>query len=191
MKLDAEHIRGALADFPLRRLAAEGRSRAAVLVAFFEKNGEDHLLFTRRTENLNHHRGEISFPGGEREAGDADLCVTALRETEEEIGLRPEDVRILGRLDDFRTHRGFHVTPFVGTFAYPYRFRVNGAEVDEILEIPLRELADPEIFRHEDWARDGISYKLCFFTLGSLVIWGLTGGILKQFLELATGPLRR
>ena len=191
MKIDAGQIQKSLSDFPLRRLAAEGRSRAAVLVAFFEKNGEDHLLFTRRTENLNHHRGEISFPGGEREAGDADLCTTALRETEEEIGLRPEDVKILGRLDDFQTHRGFHVTPFVGTFTYPYPFCINGAEVAEILEIPLRELANPDIFRREDWERDGKSYKVCFFTLGALVIWGLTGGILKQFLDLTAEPLSR
>ena len=184
MKLDAGKIRDLLADFPLRELAAEGRSQAAVLVAFFEKNGEDHLLFTRRTENLNHHRGEISFPGGEIEAGDTDLCATALREAEEEIGLRAGDVQVLGRLDDFQTRRGFHVTPFIGTFAYPYEFFVNDEEVAEILEIPLCELANPDVFRYEDWTVAGETRQVCFFTLNSLVIWGLTGNILKQFLDL-------
>jgi 8-oxo-dGTP pyrophosphatase MutT (NUDIX family) len=190
MNLDSEKLKMVLGGFPRQRLEANGRSHAAVLVGLFEKNGEEHLLFTRRTENLQHHRGEISFPGGEREADDADLCATAVRETEEEIGLRARDIRILGRLDDFQTRRGFHVVPFVGRFPYPYEFSANSEEVAEILEVPLRELADPAIFRYEDWLFEGERHQVCFFTLGSLLIWGLTGAILKQFLELAV-PLAK
>jgi 8-oxo-dGTP pyrophosphatase MutT (NUDIX family) len=191
LKLDSAQVKETLAAYPVRHLPAEGRNLAAVLVPFFSRNGEDYLLFTRRTENLNHHRGEISFPGGEREPSDTDLCATALRETEEEIGLRPEDVQILGRLDDFRTLYGFHVTPYVGTFDYPYPFRVNGSEVAEILEIPLKQLIDPAIFNCEDRVMEGRSHRLCFFTFDSLVIWGLTGGILRQFLDRMAGHSSR
>lgn len=185
MTLDAEKVREALAGFPRRRLPTEGCVQAAVLLTFFEKAGEDHLLFTRRAESLDRHKGEISFPGGEREAHDPDLCATALRETREEIGLLQKDVDILGRLDDFQTLFGFHVTPFVGTFAYPYDFVANDAEVAEILEIPLRDLVDPGAFHYEDRVFEGQSCRVGFFTLDSLVIWGLTGGILKQFLDVA------
>ncbi len=187
MKFDPAQVEEMLANYPVQYLPADGRSPAAVLVPVYRKNGEDYVLFTRRTENLNHHRGEISFPGGEKEPCDADLYATALREAEEEIGLHPEDVRILGRLDDFQTPYGFHVTPYVGTFDYPYPFCVNGSEVAEILEISLRELSNPDVFRREDWVREGRSRKVCFFTLGSLVIWGLTGGILRQFLDRMSG----
>jgi len=153
----------------------------------FVKEGEWHLLFTRRTDHLPHHRGEICFPGGERDGVDEDATVTALRETEEEIGLKPTDVCVLGRLDDFATLFHFHVIPFVGHFPYPYRFRINSAEVAEILEFPLRRLADPAVFRREKRLVDGRLAEFCFFELEQCVIWGLTGAILRQFLDRA-GP---
>lgn len=183
MILDLDLVEKVLARHPIRHLSADGRNRASVLVPLFRKKGEDYLLFTRRTDDLRHHRGEISFPGGERDRSDTSLRETALREAEEEIGLSSADVRVLGRLDDFVTPFGFHVTPYVGSFSYPYPFQVSRSEVAEILEIPLRVLTDPGIFRCEDWIAQGRSYRICFFNVGSQEVWGLTGGILRQFLD--------
>ena len=186
--LNPDMIQEKLACFPVQELAGAGRSRASVLLPLFFSQGECHLLFTRRTDHLPHHRGEICFPGGERDTEDADAAATALRETEEEIGLRSADVRILGRLDDFLTRFHFHVVPFVGLFPYPYSFRINRNEVAEVIEIPLRILADPALFRREERLVAGRFVDLCFFELGHCLIWGLTGAILHQFLE-RTGSL--
>jgi len=179
----ADRIEDILGRYQCREIPSSGRNRAAVLVPLFFKEGEGHLLFTRRTDHLPHHRGEICFPGGERDAGDADLAATALRETEEEIGLRPADVRLLGRLDDFVTRFHFHVAPFVGLVPYPYPSRINPHEVAEVIEIPLRLLADPAVFRSEKRLVDGRLVELCFFELKECLIWGLTGAILHQFLQ--------
>ncbi|NLC71692.1 MAG: CoA pyrophosphatase [Desulfuromonadaceae bacterium] len=180
---NADLIQENLGRFTHRELTASGRNRASVLVPLFFKKEEWHLLFTRRADHLPHHRGEICFPGGERDPADTDRAATALRETEEEIGLRPADVRILGRLDDFVTRFHFHVVPFVGLFHYPYPFRVNRNEVAEVMEIPLRVLAEPAVFRREEHLVEGRLLDLCFFDLGHCLIWGLTGAILRQFLD--------
>jgi 8-oxo-dGTP pyrophosphatase MutT (NUDIX family) len=183
--LDPDLVRRDLSRFSCRELTAAGRHRAAVLVPLCSKNGETHLLFTRRDDQLPLHRGEICFPGGEQEPEDRDAAATALREAEEEIGLAPADVRLLGRLDDFVTRFHFHVVPFVGLFPCPYPFRINRSEVAEVMEIPLRVLADPAVFRRERREVEGAWFDLCFFELDHCLIWGLTGAILRQFLDRA------
>lgn len=182
--LDAEQIRQALAGQPTQRLELGSLRPAAVLLPLFLKEGEDHLLFTRRTDHLNHHRGEISFPGGGRHGEDPDLLATALRESEEEMGIRPADVEVLGRLSDFFSIHGYHVVPFVGRIAYPYPFRANPDEIAEVIELPLRRLLDPAIFRKEHWTHQGRVHPVCFYTLERHEIWGLTAAILRQFLKL-------
>lgn len=181
--LDPDTIREALARHSLRSIDGAELRPAAVLVPLFVKDGEDHLIFTRRTELMNHHRGEISFPGGGRHAGDTDLQQTALRETEEEMGILPADVTVLGRLDDFVSVHGYRVTPFVGTFPWPYDFRVNHGEIAEVIEVPLSLLRDPAIWRREDWIHRGRAYPVHFYTVGRHEIWGLTAAILRQFLR--------
>lgn len=176
-------IEAALAGHPCLTIELEDRVPAAVLVPLFVKEGRDHLLFNLRAEDLEHHRGEISFPGGVRHEADADLCRTALRETEEEMGIRPEDVTVLGRLDDFVSVHGYRVTPFVGTFSYPYPFRVNEREIAEVIEVPLEVLTDPAIFRREDWRHRGRLHPVYFYSAAGHEIWGLTAAILRQFLR--------
>ncbi len=162
-----------------------GRLRsAAVLLPLYWRDGEETILFTRRTENLEHHRGEISFPGGGRHPEDPDLVFTARRETEEEMGIAAGDVTILGRLDDFQSVHGYHVVPFVGTFPWPYRFQVNTEEIAEVIEVPVATLRDPGIFHSEDWHHRGRIHPVHFYTVGRHQIWGLTAAILKQFIEL-------
>lgn len=181
--LDIARIERALAGYPLRTIDANGLHAAAVLLPLYVRDGEETVLFTRRTEHLNHHRGEISFPGGRRHPEDADLLATALRETEEEMGIRPADVTALGRLDDFVSVHGYHVVPFIGTFPWPYPFRADPREIAEVIEVPLATLRDPGIWRQEDWRHQGRHYPVHFCTVGAHEIWGLTAAILRQFLR--------
>ncbi len=181
--LEPGFIRQALERHPPRTISRGKLRASAVLLPLYVKNAEDTVLFTRRTEHLNHHRGEISFPGGGRHPEDADLAATALRETEEEMGIRSEDVQILGRLDDFISVHGYHVVPFVGNFPHPYPFRINHDEIAEVIEVPLARLRDPAIFREENWQHRGRRFPVCFYTVDEHEIWGLTAAILRQFLK--------
>lgn len=185
MRLDPERVRRVLAAHTPQRLPRENLAPAAVLLPLFVRDGEDQVLFTRRPDTMPHHQGEISFPGGRRQPEDFDLLATALRETEEEMGIASEDVQILGRLDDFFSVHGYHITPFVGYFAYPYAFRVNPREVAEVIMVPLSRLRDPAIFRTEDWSHRGRSYPVHFYEIDHHQIWGLTAAMLSQFLQLA------
>ncbi len=178
-----EGIRAALAAHRIHRLDPGGLRPAAVLLPLLLRAGEERLLFTLRTDHLPHHRGEISFPGGAWHPGDADLLATALRETEEEIGLHPEDVTVLGRLDDFFSVHDFHVTPYVGLIASPHEFRADPGEIAELIEVPLSALIAPGVFRQEDWTWRGRPHPVDFFRVGRHEIWGLTAAMLRQFLE--------
>jgi 8-oxo-dGTP pyrophosphatase MutT (NUDIX family) len=183
MKLDPQRIRTALSRFH-RVTIEQGELRpAAVLVPLFVKEGKGHVLLTRRTDTMNHHRGEIAFPGGVRHVEDADLLATALRETQEEVGIFPADIKVLGHLDDIVSVHGYHVTPFVGIFPYPYPLRINDREIAQVLEIPLSILADPAHCRTEDWRHRGRDLPVWFYTVGEDEIWGLTAAILRQFLQ--------
>ena len=181
--IPADSIRLALKDFPHRTLEVEHLRPSAVLLPLFTLDNEPHMLFTRRTDDVKHHQGEISFPGGAWEPVDTDLVATALREAEEEIGLKTKDVTILGRLDDFESIHGYHVVPYVGCFDAPYRYEADPREIDEIIEVPLKRLRDPSIFRVEDWVHRGRQIPVCFYTVDEHEIWGLTADILRQFLD--------
>lgn len=160
-------------------------SPAAVLLPLYKKQGEYHILLTRRTQKVEHHKGQISFPGGARHEDDKGLMDTALRETFEEIGVQPEDVEILGELDNMGTlTSNYLVTPFVGIIPYPYELRVNRDEIDELLEVPLSALADERNHREEVYVIEGIEFKATMFDYGGHVIWGATARILEQFLDL-------
>lgn len=167
-----------------KHLPADALRPAAVLVPVYLRGDEETILFTRRTEHLEHHSGEISFPGGARHPEDPDLMATALRETEEEMGIAPGDVTVLGRLDDFFSVHGYHVVPYVGTFAWPYPFQVSADEIAEVIELPVARLRDPAIFHSEDWFHRGRPHLVHFYQVDGYQIWGLTAAILKQFLEL-------
>ncbi len=157
---------------------------SAVLIPVFLKNSEYHILFTKRTENLNHHRGEISFPGGVRHPEDEDSLRTALRETWEEVGILPGDVEILGVLDDFYSIHDYLITPYVGMIPAGYDYRISTPEIARIIEVPLSHLLKPEVFRVEDWTWKGRRHPVYFYSYLDDDIWGVTAAILKQFLDL-------
>lgn len=157
---------------------------AAVLVLMLPKDGECSILFTKRAEGVEHHKGEISFPGGSKEPEDHDFLETALRETSEEMGIRCEDVKILGELDDVETRSRFGVRVFVGAIPYPYPFKPSPREIAEVLEVPIRVLADTANWREEVRWVDGQSNKAYCYAYGEHLIYGATARIVAQFLEI-------
>jgi 8-oxo-dGTP pyrophosphatase MutT (NUDIX family) len=157
---------------------------AAVLVPLLYKKGEWHILVTQRTQHVEHHKGQISFPGGACDPEDADLQATALRETFEEIGVPPGSVKILGALDDFVTITDFVVTPFVGVIPYPFPYQLNGQEVDVVVEVPLSHLQDRAHLRVEQLEYQGHLHQVLFWDYGPYTIWGATARILKGLLDL-------
>jgi 8-oxo-dGTP pyrophosphatase MutT (NUDIX family) len=181
-----DFIRERVTAYRPRQIEPEGRPRAAVLLPLYDKGGQQHLLFTRRTDLVEHHKGQISFPGGGADPGDRDLQQTALRETHEELGIAPEDVDVFGPLDDWVTVSDFVVTPFAGaiTCPAPYPFRPNSFEVDELLEVPLHHLQNDANVVGE-WRRiNGQDVLTYIYRWGDHIIWGVTARMLKQFLDL-------
>jgi len=161
---------------------------AAVLLPLYRRGEEYHILVTKRTEKLEFHKGQICFPGGACHSEDRSLADTALRETFEEIGVRPEDVEILGELDSIGTiTSNFLITPFVAVISHPYEFVVSSDEVDELIEVPIRALSDKACYREEYHIREGKTYWGCSYRYKDKVIWGATAKIMKQFLDLIFG----
>jgi 8-oxo-dGTP pyrophosphatase MutT (NUDIX family) len=162
---------------------------AAVLIPLLLKDGEWHVLVTQRTQTVEHHKGQISFPGGACEPGDADLQATALREMSEEVGVPPETVNVLGALDDFQTITSFVVTPFVGIIPHPFAYRLNSNEVEAAIEVPLSYLRDPAHLRVEQRKVFGQMFDVLFWDYKPdqhtvYTIWGATAHMLKNFLDL-------
>ena len=183
---------GILAERRPHQEAPPGFRRAAVLLPLYETATGLHLVLTRRTDRVPTHKGQISFPGGGFHEADGDLQTTALRESEEEIGLRPGDVAIVGVLDDTVTDASAHVVrPFVGFIPYPYVFRPDRFEIEEIIHLPLVPVIMGGRFREEVWERDGHPHSVFFYEHDGQTIWGLTARILKQFVEVVGGPLRQ
>ena len=161
-------------------------SHAAVLVPLFKKGGDCHLLFTKRSDQVKYHKGEISFPGGVVDEEDKELINTALREAFEEIGLKENDVQIIGVLDDIVTITEFIVTPIVGLFSYPYPFKVSEVEIAELIEVPLAFLLDEDCFSEREISRGSEREIVYAYQYGEHIIWGATARILRQFLDLIT-----
>lgn len=175
-------------DHPATAVTDEQRD-AAVLVPVITRSDADdgpHLLFTKRADHLGEHPGQMSFPGGGREPSDEDLTETALREAHEEIGLDPRTAEVVGRLDDIRTITRYAVRPFVARVP-DTEYVPDEREVAEVVVLPIRALTDRENYDSE--RRDHPHYgdiRLHFFRVDDYVVWGATGRILVQFLELAT-----
>jgi 8-oxo-dGTP pyrophosphatase MutT (NUDIX family) len=178
-----------LATRPRRELSAEGMGRAAVLVPLFWREGVLHVLFTKRTDTVSTHKGQISFPGGRVEPGDDTLLHTALRESHEEIGLAPEHVRVLGALDDTLTLRPMRITPYVGLIPDPYPFALQADEVAYLIDVPLAYFLDPGRLRVEQMPHpDGVVRPVYFYTIGEELIWGATARIVKEWLDAMLSP---
>lgn len=158
---------------------------AAVLVPLVERPEGTTVLLTQRTDHLAHHPGQISFPGGRLEESDGgDFVVAALRETQEEIGLLPERVTVLGRLDEYITGTGFMVIPVVGVIQPPFETTADPFEVAEVFEVPLAFVLDPENHKLNRRVVEGRHRPFWALTYEERVIWGATAGILVNLSEV-------
>ena len=169
-------------------VAAAGGTPSAVLVALYDAPGtsaEDPMvLLTRRSWELRHHRGEVSFPGGRAEPGESSTS-TALREAREEVDLSPGEVDVLGELDHLSTvTRRAYIAPVVGTLPGVPTLHPSDAEVAAILHVPLSELTADGVFREERWGSGEIARPVYFFDLYGDTVWGATAAMLRQMLVL-------
>jgi 8-oxo-dGTP pyrophosphatase MutT (NUDIX family) len=163
-------------------LEVAGRTEAGVLVPLYEQDGELHVVFTKRRDDLRRHPGEISFPGGRRDDGDADLSETALRESEEEIGLPRKDVEILGALQPTPTiATGYSVYPFVGLIAPGHQWELSPREVAEVIELRLADLKTG--YGRRRLIRRGLPIRTDTYLVGDHLIWGATARILADLFD--------
>jgi 8-oxo-dGTP pyrophosphatase MutT (NUDIX family) len=185
-----------LAEITRQRLGARTRRivpdgpliKAAVLLPIVDR-GEPMILFTKRTERVGHHKGQISFPGGVVDPTDASLLDAALRECEEEIALPRAAVEPLGALDDTETvATSFVITPFVGLVREPVAWQPDGDEIERVIEVPFTALVADGSFRIEMTNRNGVERPVYYFDYQGDTIWGATARILVHYLELVSTP---
>jgi 8-oxo-dGTP pyrophosphatase MutT (NUDIX family) len=179
------------ADAGFGRTSRFGRP-SAVLAPLYDADAAGHVVLTRRTWGLRTHQGEVSFPGGRIEPGESPVD-GARREAQEEIGLEPASIEIIGELDHLTTvSSGSFIVPYVGALpGRPHTAR-NPAEVDAVLHVPLAELLDPAIYRQEIWRfPGGYDHPVNFFELIGDTVWGATAALLRQLLGIVTGTLGR
>ncbi|HZZ86284.1 MAG TPA: CoA pyrophosphatase [Anaeromyxobacteraceae bacterium] len=158
---------------------------AAVLVPLFVKDGEPHVLLTKRPATLSRHAGQVSFPGGRVDPGDKDSLAAALREAEEEVGLDPAQARVLGRLSEVLVLvSAFRLTPWVAGVPYPYPYRPSPVEVEAILHVPLSALARPGAWRVEERVAYGMRHEVNLIDFGGETIWGATARVLKELVAV-------
>lgn len=170
------HTRPRVPDYPLK----EPGKPAAVLCPIVEREGTLNLLFTQRSSHLKHHAGQVSFPGGKQEPTDGDLMQTALRETEEEIGLSRVLIDVVGSLPRFRTVSRFDVTPYVGFVSSPFELTLDKNEVESVFEVPLAHAINPEN-HHAHWVeRKGERHPVYFIPWGEHNIWGATAAFVRN-----------
>ncbi|MHA1826531.1 MAG: NUDIX hydrolase [Candidatus Heimdallarchaeota archaeon] len=179
-------IQTVLKDYTPRLLQDDGSTQGAVIVPLFQREGQIFVLLTKRTENLSIHKGQISFPGGKKEPNDKAIFHCALRETLEEIGIPPEKIALLGALDQLKTF-GSNVllTPFVCEVAFPFELKPNSGEVEEVIEIPFKELLKNENWSQKTIQVDKIKEKIIYyFDYEHWTVWGATAQILHQLVTL-------
>jgi 8-oxo-dGTP pyrophosphatase MutT (NUDIX family) len=156
---------------------------AAVLLPVVYTGDECRIVFTKRVRGLNHHGGEVSFPGGQMDSDDGTLEYTALRETDEEIGVAPDNIEILGTLDDELSKMGHRVTPFVGLLKST-DFTIQESEVDKVYKIPVNHLNSSNNYYCETWIRQGERRDVHFYRYENDIVWGLTARVLYRFLQI-------
>jgi 8-oxo-dGTP pyrophosphatase MutT (NUDIX family) len=167
---------------PFPQFANRRPRAAAVLLPLAWDGDEWNILYTRRTDIVEHHKGQVSFPGGATDPQDSGPEETALREAEEEIGLRRSDVHILGRLGEMLTVTNFFITPFVGVIPWPYAFTVHTVEVERVFTVPLAWLANRENWQEFVRQETGLSV-ITYFPYDGELVWGITARITVEFIR--------
>jgi len=177
-----DRIRECLAALAPRQLTNGFIREAAVLMPIFKWEQEYHFLLTRRTEEVQTHKGQISFPGGMREEKE-ELIQTALRETFEEVGIEGRRIEVLGRFHDYLSVNSYRVTPFAGFIEGPFTTVPQVHEVAEVLQVPFRVFLDPARLRIEKSTIRNRMEDVYFYAYGTHQIWGLTARIIRDFMH--------
>lgn len=160
---------------------------SAVLVPFIDRPEGLTILLTKRTDHLAVHAGQISFPGGRCTEGDRSPLETALRETEEEVGLRRERVRVLSRLDNYLVGTGYRITPILGLVPLPLEMAPDPYEVADVFELPLDFALEPANYRKDSRLVNGVERRFNVLAFGDYYIWGATASILVNLRHALTG----
>jgi 8-oxo-dGTP pyrophosphatase MutT (NUDIX family) len=163
----------------------QGLRPAGVLVPLRLLGGEPTLVLARRTERVPHHKGQICFPGGSRDPGDRDLLDTAMRESQEELGIRAADVELLGAMEPVPTVTGFFIQPFLAGIPADARFLLDEFEIAEVFDAPLSVFTDLSRYRAAETVFLGKPYQVYFLDYGPHTIWGATARILHNLAEIA------
>lgn len=171
-----------------RKLEQHDEGRAAVLMPIFCRGDDFLFLLTQRTQTVETHKGQISFPGGMVETQDTALSQTALRETWEEIGLSSDKIEVLGEFDEYLSVTSLIVTPFLARIDYPFVLNPNPNEVEEILQVPLSLFRDKSTLRVETRRRLGRTLPVYFYNFQGREVWGLTAQIIRDFMLLLDCP---
>ena len=182
-------VRSSRGDHDLNPGMAPGTvmREAAVLVPLVDRPKGLTVMLTQRTDHLDHHPGQISFPGGGIEPEDTSAEDAALREAEEEVGLERKHVQVVGRLDQYITRTGFSVTPVVGLVEPVYTVSPDPFEVADVFEVPLNFLLDPENHRRESRTYKGVKREFYAMPYGDYYIWGATAGMLRNLYDVLKG----
>lgn len=180
----ADKIAHALQSRAPELIAGNGHKPAAVLIPIQERQDDDYLVLTQRGEHLPTHKGQIAFPGGRVDVGDRDIFHTALRESHEEIGIDPKQVKILGRLDEFTAGYGLVVTPVVGVIPAHCEFRMDPRETAAVASVPIRSLMERPNFTLDGKLSPG-GHPSYHFYVNGWDVWGVTARIIAQFLDVA------
>jgi len=184
-----DHVRAAVEghpDLPSIGDQDAGSPNSAVLAALWEEDGEARVLLTRRTAWLRSHSGQVAFPGGRVEPGES-LVDAALREAQEEVGLDPEAVEVIGRLSRLHTiSSGAGIFPFVGLVRRRPHLVANPDEVDRVFDVALGELMADDVFHEEIWGLADAERPISFFDIADETVWGATARMLVELLVLVT-----
>lgn len=178
-------LSGALRPPADRFHSPDGLRSAGVLVPLRARGYEVTVVLARRTERVPHHKGQICFPGGSRDPGDAGLLDTALREAEEELGIPRDDVEVLGTMEPVVTVTGFCIQPFVARIPSASGFRLDEFEVAEVFEVPLPVFGEMHRYRFAEYTVHGERKRVYFLDYGAHTIWGATATILHRLAALA------
>lgn len=177
-----EDVRRRLSSPPPRRRPPTEVRQAAVLVPLHVDSGQLQVLLTKRSDELPHHRSQIAFPGGAREIGESPWK-TALRESEEELGLDTRRILRLGQLDEAWTPSGYHIIPCVGAVPSPLELELNEEEIAEAFNVPLAEFADPGVIEDREVVLEGRTRELRIYHVAGRQVWGLTARVLQNLME--------
>jgi len=176
-----DELRRRLSERQVRECENDGHKPSAVKILIMNKNNAPHVLLTRRTDKVNTHKGQVSFPGGGFDETDGDILGTAYRETFEEVGIQRGDIEYLGKFDDYISLYGFHISCFVGAIEYPREYHLNSDEIDACFEAPLSMFVNEEYESVEKYYYQGRDYDVFYYNHDNFVIWGLTARILTDF----------